>query len=384
MRVTSAAYKTALDRADTVSGQCAVYTRVLRQLGEIYAAKQRLEVDPEIEMPFTIEDAIEVYDRLAEAQNDGWQDLGFTRSRRLRARDARALGGDPGDHAQRGGLLPDAERLAAAPRGRPTAGTPRTSTRATSRCSRSTRRARARVAVPDSAYFAAHEAARGVGDAYLLYAAHPTTEEVDLAIRRYRSAIRLFPFDRDALVFDHHGAREAGSRERLPRAGAPGRRGRDALAGGEPLDRERRAGGKAARGAAARLLGQPRADVPRLRRGEGRGGARAERRAAARAEEDHGEQGGEPAPAARREGRARARLLRFRCRPAAWRRARRRRAGRGRARARRGQRAARAHSTSRSRRAPARSRSTRRRSTPTGSARSCAPAAITRCTSCCV
>ena len=50
--------------------------------------------------------------------------------------------------------------------------------------------------VPDSAYFAAHEAARGVGDAFLLYASHPTPEEVDLGIRRYRSALRIFPFDR--------------------------------------------------------------------------------------------------------------------------------------------------------------------------------------------
>ena len=79
IRVTSAAYKTALDRAHTVQGQCAVHTRTLRQLGEIYAAKQRLEVDPEIETPFTIEDAIDVYGKLAEAvDEDGWQDLGYS------------------------------------------------------------------------------------------------------------------------------------------------------------------------------------------------------------------------------------------------------------------------------------------------------------------
>jgi hypothetical protein len=50
--------------------------------------------------------------------------------------------------------------------------------------------------VPDSAYFAAHEAAKGVGDAYLAYAKLPTPDEVDLATRRYRSALTIFPFDR--------------------------------------------------------------------------------------------------------------------------------------------------------------------------------------------
>ncbi len=195
MRVTSAAYKTALDRADTIAGQCAVYTRVLRQLGEIYAAKQRLEVDPEIETPFTIEDAIEVYDRLAEAQDDGWQDLGFT---------------ERGDYVLAGRSLWEEiqettlnaadyylTRSVSQPHLADTysRNAAHLYTRYLSLFSKHAT-AESAVAVPDSAYFAAHEAARGVGDSYLLYAAHPTTEEVDLAIRRYRSAIRLFPYDR--------------------------------------------------------------------------------------------------------------------------------------------------------------------------------------------
>ena len=51
--------------------------------------------------------------------------------------------------------------------------------------------------VPDSAYFAAFEAARGVGDAYLIFAQDPTRTEVELATQRYRSALALFPFDRE-------------------------------------------------------------------------------------------------------------------------------------------------------------------------------------------
>jgi hypothetical protein len=53
-----------------------------------------------------------------------------------------------------------------------------------------------RGGVPDSAYFAAHEAAKGEGDAYLVYAQYPLPEEIELATRRYRSALTIFPFDR--------------------------------------------------------------------------------------------------------------------------------------------------------------------------------------------
>jgi hypothetical protein len=51
-------------------------------------------------------------------------------------------------------------------------------------------------AVPDSAYFAAHEAARGLGDAFLAWAAHPTQAEIEVATQAYRQALLLFPFDR--------------------------------------------------------------------------------------------------------------------------------------------------------------------------------------------
>src|SRR4029450_12928308 len=55
------AYEVAFKRASTVEGQCAVYTRVLREIGELYAARQRLGVDAELEMSFSIEGAIGVY-----------------------------------------------------------------------------------------------------------------------------------------------------------------------------------------------------------------------------------------------------------------------------------------------------------------------------------
>jgi tetratricopeptide (TPR) repeat protein len=52
--------------------------------------------------------------------------------------------------------------------------------------------------VPDSAYFAAYEAARGYGDAFVAYGiANPRPAEIHRAVERYRLAIRAFPFDRN-------------------------------------------------------------------------------------------------------------------------------------------------------------------------------------------
>ena len=196
IRVTGAAYRTAEARADTVSGKAAVQTRVLRQLGEIYAAKQRLKVDPEIETPFTIEDAIDVYTKLADAEADNsWQDLGF-KDRDGYVMAMRGLWEDIQEatlnsadyYLSRSVELPhladDYSRNAARLYSRYLTVFQKYALTESS------------AGVPDSAYFAAHEAARGVGDSFLLYAAHPTPEEVDLGIRRYRSALRIFPFDR--------------------------------------------------------------------------------------------------------------------------------------------------------------------------------------------
>jgi hypothetical protein len=196
IRVTGAAYRTAEARADTVSGEAAVQTRVLRQLGEIYAAKQRLKVDPEIETPFTIEDAIDVYTKLADAEADNsWQDLGFkdrdgyVMAMRGLWEDIQEATLNSADYylsrsVEMPHLADDYSRNAARLYSRYLTVFQKYALTESS------------AGVPDSAYFAAHEAARGVGDSFLLYASHPTPEEVDLGIRRYRSALRIFPFDR--------------------------------------------------------------------------------------------------------------------------------------------------------------------------------------------
>jgi hypothetical protein len=197
IRVTSGAYETALRRAETVQGRCAVHTRALRLLGEVYAAKQRLEVDPEIEMPFSIEDAIEVYGELQRGFDGGFEELGYGAT------------GRPSYLAAMRGLWEEIQEaslnaadhylaLAVAKPGRADEHS-RNAARIFARYLaffHEFAKAEAQEAVPDSAYFAAHEAARGLGDSYLAYAARPTQAEIERATSSYRQALLLFPFDR--------------------------------------------------------------------------------------------------------------------------------------------------------------------------------------------
>jgi hypothetical protein len=197
--VASGAYQTALNLAQTVQGQAAVYARVLRQLGEVYAAKQRLGVDPYLENPFTIEGAIGVYDELQrDGAGEGWKRLGF-----------RSTGYESYIESMRGlwEEIQEASLNAA----------DYYLTRAIAQPARSADHVRSAArtysryldlfatyastagaeAVPDSAYFAAYEAARGYGDAFLAYAStNPTAAEIDLAAQRYLMALRTYPFDR--------------------------------------------------------------------------------------------------------------------------------------------------------------------------------------------
>ncbi len=198
IRAAGGGYGRAIDLAETSSGQAAVYTRVLRQMGEVYAAKQRLGVDPDVEIPFTIEGALQVYGILHDARDGEWRRHGFRKSgyesylesmrglwgeiqeATLNSADyylSRALE----DPARSSDLTRNAARLYS----RYLAHFKRYAT------------ADATDFVPDSAYFAAYEAARGYGDAFIAYGiANPGPAEVQLAVERYQLAIRAFPFDR--------------------------------------------------------------------------------------------------------------------------------------------------------------------------------------------
>jgi len=199
IRAAANSYGRAIDLAQTPSGQAAVYTRVLRQMGEVFAAKQRLGVDPDVEIPFTIEGALQVYGMLHDARHEDWQRLGYRKSgyesylesmrtlweeiqeSTLNSADyylSRALD----DPARASDLTRNAARLYA---------------RYLAHFERYAL-ADATDFVPDSAYFAAYEAARGYGDAFIAYGvANPRPAELQLAVERYQLALRAFPFDQN-------------------------------------------------------------------------------------------------------------------------------------------------------------------------------------------
>jgi len=195
LRVTNGAYQSALDRAVTLQGRASVYIRVLRMLGEVYAAKQRLGVDPEIESPFTIEGAIEVYGDLREGGARPME-MGY-RSREDYAVAMQRLW----EEIQETCLNAADYYLTRALEKRHSADEyARSAARLYARYLAFFQRFASeteRETVPDSAYFAAYEAARGYGDALLTYAGgRLTPAEMRQSTERYVAALRLFPFDR--------------------------------------------------------------------------------------------------------------------------------------------------------------------------------------------
>jgi len=197
--VTSSAYATALDLAQTVQGQAAVYMRVLRQMGEVYAAKQRLGVDPYVELPFTIEGAMSVYAALHEARKDGqWRELGF----RGASEDAyfetmKGLWSE----IQEASLNSADYYLSRATESRARAGDlVRNATRLYARYLSFFQTYTTEDSVdwvPDAAYFAAYEAAKGYGDAFLAFTlTNASQAEVVEASSNYELALRIYPFDR--------------------------------------------------------------------------------------------------------------------------------------------------------------------------------------------
>jgi hypothetical protein len=196
---TSKAYELAFDRCETIQGQAAVHTRVLRQLGEIQAAKQRLGVDPDIETPFGIEDAMEVYRELHEHRSRGeWVELGFRTNGRKASieimnglwQEIQEASLNTADYYLSRSLSDEeaAEELV------------RSAARVHARYLAffgEYARAESASLIPDSAYFAAYESARGYADSYLAFSDDDLKQaEIDLAVERYSLALRSYPFDR--------------------------------------------------------------------------------------------------------------------------------------------------------------------------------------------
>ncbi len=200
MGVATGAYQTALGLAETLQGEGAVYARVLRQLGEVWAAKQRLGVDPYVEMPLTIEGAIAVYrDLHAAGIEDDWKREGYRRT------------GFESYVASMQGLWEEIQEASLNAADYYLTRSIAEPTRADEHIRSAARTYGVYLAffeafateegapfVPDSAHFAAYEAAKGFGDSFLHYSAStPSAAEIQKAVERYLFALRLYPFDRN-------------------------------------------------------------------------------------------------------------------------------------------------------------------------------------------
>ncbi len=197
IRLSIGAYEHALAQADTLQGEAAVYRRVLRQVGELYAAKQRLGVDPEIDIPFSIDRAMEVYGELDRDRAGDWERHGYRDHGRA---DYLAAMRGLWEEVQEASFNAAEYYLTLG-----SAGGPRAEQRLRDAVGHYSRYVAfferfasggIHEGVPDSAYFARFWATRGIGDAVLHTAAgNPTTTQVAHATGRYRDALSTFPFD---------------------------------------------------------------------------------------------------------------------------------------------------------------------------------------------
>jgi hypothetical protein len=196
VRITVGAYQSALNQARTLQGQTAVYSRVLRQLGEIHAAKQRLGVDPAIEIPFSIGRAIKIYDALERDLADDWEKHGYHDTGRESYVDAMHGLWEEIQEASFNVAAYYHDRGLREKKGRESLSD---AVATYSRYLTFFKRYAANGSeegVPDSAFFASHDAARGIADAILQYdGGNPSTKQLETATQQYLSALEIFPFE---------------------------------------------------------------------------------------------------------------------------------------------------------------------------------------------
>ncbi len=196
--VTSGAYQRTWGTARTAQGRAAVINRMLRLIGETYAAKQRLGLDPYIEMPFDLEDAIATYDELyAAREGNDYKKVGFARvGRTAYLQTLRGLWAEIQESSLNTADYYLARSLAATENSDEyVRSAAETYTRYLAFFERYVGQEETAY-VPDSAYFAAYEAAKGYGDAFLNFASRgATASELEVVADRYLDAMSAFPFD---------------------------------------------------------------------------------------------------------------------------------------------------------------------------------------------
>lgn len=192
------AYQRAMRNANTLQGQVAIYSRALRQQSEVFATGERTKQPILLDIPFSIDRGIELYESLHAARAGGWERLGyldqgreayltamqglwaeiqdatFNAARYYMARedDAGRIDDESIVHAinHYSRYLHAYQRFAGDPSGE---------------------------SLPDAATFGAYQAARGIGDGVLFFSAGDAApEQLEEAITQYQVALGYFPFDR--------------------------------------------------------------------------------------------------------------------------------------------------------------------------------------------
>lgn len=199
VRDSVAAYQRAMRNANTLQGQVAIYTRALRQVGEVFATGERIGQDVAIDIPFSIDRALELYSTLHANKDGDWQRQGYLDQGRdayltamrglwseiqeasfnsasyyMSRRDAAGSMDDESivhaiNHYSR--YLHAFEKVSGDPTGE---------------------------SLPDSAYYGAYQSARGIGDGVLFFSeGDASVDQLEEAISQYSRALAYFPFDRE-------------------------------------------------------------------------------------------------------------------------------------------------------------------------------------------
>lgn len=198
IRDSVAAYQRAMRNASTLQGQVAIYTRALRQQSEVFATGERTGKAVEIDIPFSLDRGIELYEALHAARTGGWDRLGYLdQGRDAYVAAMQGLWAEIQDasfnaaryytaHENEAGQIDDESIVHAINHySRYLHAFERFSGDATGE------------SLPDSAYFGAYQAARGIGDGVLFFSAGDASpEQVSEAIAQYQRALAYFPFDR--------------------------------------------------------------------------------------------------------------------------------------------------------------------------------------------
>ncbi len=198
LRDSVAAYQRAMRAANTLQGQVAIYSRALRQQSEVFATGERTKSRIDLDIPFSIDRGIELYEALHAGRAGGWERLGYLDQ----GRDA-YVAAMQGLWAEIQDATFNAARYYMSVENEAGRIDDEAIVHAINHYSRYLHAFHrfsgdaSGEALPDAAYFGAYQAARGIGDGVLFFSAGDASpDQIEEAIRQYRTALAYFPFDR--------------------------------------------------------------------------------------------------------------------------------------------------------------------------------------------